>query len=64
MTILKAITVLSSLNKSWENSTDKLLNWVSRLVEKIKSVDVQEQSILVKNDTLVRYCLQRKLHNA
>ncbi len=61
MSILKVIEVLSSSEKSWEDATAKAVSKASKSVKNIRSVYVQDQSAIVKNDKVTEYRVNLKL---
>ncbi|MBT8259963.1 MAG: dodecin domain-containing protein [Flavobacteriaceae bacterium] len=61
MAVLKVIEVLSNSEKSWEDATKKAVKEASKTVKNIKSVYVQDQSAVVKDDDVVEFRVNLKL---
>lgn len=61
MAVLKVIEVLSNSNESWEDATRKAVKQASKSVKNIKSVYVQEQSAIVKDDAVTEFRVNIKL---
>jgi flavin-binding protein dodecin len=61
MAVLKVIEVLSSSDKSWEDATKKAVAQASKSVKNIKSVYVQDQSAVVKDDEVTEFRVSLKL---
>lgn len=61
MPILKVIEVLSNSEKSWEDATKKAVKQASKSVKNIKSVYVQEQSAIVKDENVTEFRVNLKL---
>ncbi|MFC7444892.1 dodecin family protein, partial [Mesoflavibacter profundi] len=53
MAVLKVIEVLSNSDKSWEDATKKAVKQAAKSVKNIKSVYVQDQSAIVKDDEVI-----------
>ncbi len=61
MAVLKVIEVLSNSDESWEDATSKAVKQASKSVKNIKSVYVQEQSAVVKDDEVKEYRVNVKI---
>ena len=61
MAVLKVIEVLSNSDKSWEDATRKAVKQASKSVKNIKSVYVQDQSAIVKDDDVTEFRVNLKL---
>jgi len=61
MAVLKVIEVLSNSDKSWEDATRKAVKQASKSVKNIKSVYVQDQSAIVKDDNVTEFRVNLKL---
>jgi len=61
MAVLKVIEVLSNSDKSWEDATKKAVKEASKSVKNIRSVYVQDQSAIVKNDDVIEFRVNLKL---
>ena len=55
MAVLKVIEILSNSDKSWEDATVKAVKHAAQSVKNIKSVYVQDQSAIVKNDEVTEF---------
>lgn len=61
MAVLKVIEVLSNSETSWEDATKKAVKHASKTVKNIRSVYVQEQSAIVKNDDVTEFRVNLKI---
>ena len=61
MAIMKVIEVMSNSDKSWEDATKKAVQHASKSVKNIKSVFVQSQSAVVKDDNVTEFRVNLKL---
>ncbi|MDA0178310.1 MULTISPECIES: dodecin family protein [Mesoflavibacter] len=61
MAVLKVIEVLSNSDKSWEDATKKAVKQAAKSVKNIKSVYVQDQSAIVKDDEVIEFRVNLKL---
>lgn len=61
MAVLKVIEVLSNSDESWEDATKKAVKQASKSVKNIKSVYVQDQSAVVKDDEVTEFRVNVKL---
>lgn len=61
MAIMKVIEVMSNSDKSWEDATKKAVKHASKSVKNIKSVFVQSQSAVVKDDDVTEFRVNLKL---
>jgi flavin-binding protein dodecin len=61
MAVLKVIEVLSSSTTSWEDATKKAVVQAAKTLKNIRSVYVQEQSAVVKNDEVTEFRVNIKL---
>ncbi len=61
MAVLKVIEVLSNSENSWEDATKKAVNHAAKTVKNIRSVYVQEQSAIVKNDQVTEFRVNLKI---
>ncbi len=61
MAVLKVIEVLSNSDKSWEDATRKAVKQASKSVKNIRSVYVQDQSAIVKDDEVTEFRVNVKL---
>ncbi len=61
MGILKVIEVLASSPKSWEDATCQAVKIASKTVKEIRSVYIQEMSVVVKNNEVAEYRVNAKI---
>jgi len=61
MAILKVIEVLSNSKKSWEDAAQNAVAEASKTVKQITSVNVNNQSLTVKNGKVDEYRLNVKI---
>ena len=58
---MKVIEVLSNSEKSWEDATKKAVKQASKSVKNIKSVFVQSQSAVVKDNDVAEFRVNLKI---
>ena len=61
MAIMKVIEVMANSDKSWEDAARKAVKHASKSVNHIKSVFVQSQSAVVKDDNVTEFRVNLKL---
>lgn len=61
MSVLKVIEVLSNSNESWEDATRKAVKHAGKSVKNIKSVYVNEQSAVVKDNEVTEFRVNLKI---
>ena len=61
MAIMKVIEVMANSDKSWEDATRKAVKHASKSVKNIKSVFVQSQSAVVKDNDVSEFRVNLKL---
>ena len=61
MAVLKVIEVLANSDTSWEDATKKAVTHASKSVKNIKSVYINEQSAIVKNDVVTEFRVNVKI---
>ena len=61
MAVLKVIEVLSNSKESWEDATKKAVKHASKSVKNIRSVYVQEQSAIVKDNDVSEFRVNVKI---
>lgn len=61
MAVMKVIEVLANSEKSWEDATKKAVKQASKSVKNIKSVFVQSQSAVVKDDEVTEFRVNLKI---
>ncbi len=58
---MKVIEVLANSEKSWEDATRKAVKHASKSVKNIKSVFVQSQSAVVKDNDVAEFRVNLKI---
>lgn len=58
---MKVIEVLANSEKSWEEATRKAVKQASKSVKNIKSVFVQSQSAVVKDEEVTEFRVNLKI---
>ena len=58
---MKVIEVLANSDKSWEDATKKAVKQAAKSVKNIKSVFVQSQSAVVKDDEVTEFRVNLKI---
>jgi len=61
MSVLKVIEVMASSPKSWEDATAMAVNTAAKTVEGIRSVYIQDQSAVVKNNKIIEFRVNAKI---
>ena len=61
MTVLKVIELLASSEKSWEDATRTAVKTASKTVKEIRSVYVQDMSVVVKDNKIVEFRVNVKI---
>ncbi|HNS18778.1 MAG TPA: dodecin family protein [Bacteroidales bacterium] len=61
MAILKVIEVLASSKESWEDATKQAVKIAAQTVKEIRSVYIQEMSVVVKNNEVAEYRVNAKI---
>ncbi len=61
MAVLKVIEVLSNSNESWEDATRNAVKHASKSVKNIRSVYVQDQSAIVKDNDVTEFRVNVKI---
>lgn len=61
MAVMKVIEVMASSDKSWEDATRKAVKHASKSIKHIKSVFVQSQSAVVKEDDIEEFRVNVKI---
>jgi flavin-binding protein dodecin len=61
MAVLKVIEILSNSNESWEDATKKAVKHAAKSVKNIRSVYVQDQSAIVKNNEVAEFRVNLKI---
>lgn len=55
MSVVKVIELLASSDKSWEEATQKAITKASKTLKNVRSANVQNQSVTVKNGNIDEY---------
>jgi flavin-binding protein dodecin len=61
MAVLKVIEVLSNSNESWEDAARNAVKHAAKSVKNIKSVYVQDQSAIVKQNDITEFRVNVKI---
>jgi dodecin len=61
MAIVKVLELLASSTKSWEDAAAQAVAEASKTLKNIRSVYIQDQSAVVKNNKIVEYRITAKL---
>jgi hypothetical protein len=61
MSVLKVIEVLANSDVSWEDATKNAIKHASKSVKNIRSVYVNEQSAVVKDNNVVEFRVNVKI---
>lgn len=61
MSVLKVIEVMSSSTESWEDAVQNAVKSASKTVKEIRSVYVQDQSAVVKNNKVTEFRVTCKI---
>lgn len=61
MALLKVIEVLASSPISWEEATKAAVMIASKTVKEIRSVYIQDMSVVVKNNEITEYRVNAKI---
>ncbi len=61
MSIVKVLELMSSSTKSWEDAAQLAVAEASKSLKNIRSVYIQDQSTVVKNNKIVEYRVTAKL---
>ena len=61
MAVLKVIELLASSEKSWEDALKKAVKTAGKTVKGIRSVYVQDQSAVVKENDVIEFRITAKV---
>lgn len=61
MAVLKVIEIMASSPKSWEDATEIAVKTAGKTVRGIKSVYIQDQSAVVKDNKITEFRVNVKL---
>ena len=61
MAVLKVIELLASSEKSWEDAVRNAVNTAGKTVKGIRSVYIQDQSAVVKENNVIEFRVNAKI---
>ena len=61
MAVLKVIELMASSEKSWEDATKKAVKTAGKTIKGIRSVWIQDQSALVKDNEVAEFRVIAKI---
>lgn len=61
MAVLKVLEILSNSEKSWEDATQIAIRKASKTIKGIRSANVQNQSVVVKDGEVVEFRINLKV---
>ncbi|WP_179344257.1 dodecin family protein [Winogradskyella ursingii] len=61
MAVLKVLEILANSDKSWEDATRKAVKEASKTVNNIRSVYINEQTAVVKDNDVTEFRVNVKL---
>ena len=61
MAVLKVIELMASSEKSWEDALKNAVKTAGKTVKGIRSVWVQDQSAVVKDDNVIEFRINAKI---
>ncbi len=61
MAIIKVVELLANSKKSWEDATAQAVKRASKSIQNIRSANVQNQSVTVKNGKVDEYRVALKV---
>lgn len=61
MAVLKVIEVLANSEKSWEDAARSAIEKASQTVKNIRSVYINEQSVVVKDNKITHFRINAKI---
>jgi len=61
MAVLKVIELLASSDKGWEDAAQNAVKMAAKTVKEIRSVYIQDFSVVVKKDKIVEYRINAKV---
>mgnify|MGYP001824520719 CR=1 FL=1 len=61
MSVLKVIEILGNSDKSFEDAVQNVINEVSKTVDEVKSVYIQDMQVTVKNNKIDQYRVNAKV---
>lgn len=61
MSVLKVLEILADSDKGWEDATKKAIKKASETVRDIRSANVQNQSVVIKDGQITAYRVNLKI---
>ena len=61
MAVLKVIEIMASSPKGWEDATNIAVKTAAKTVKGIRSVYIQDMSVVVKNNKISEYRVNAKI---
>jgi flavin-binding protein dodecin len=61
MSVLKVIELLASSEKGWEDAANNAVKMAAKTIKKIKSVYIQDMSVVVKDNKISEYRVNAKI---
>jgi flavin-binding protein dodecin len=61
MAILKVLELMASSTKSWEDATQQAIDEASQTLKNIRSVYIQDHSVVVNKNKIAEYRITAKL---
>ncbi|MBA3987142.1 MAG: dodecin domain-containing protein [Flavobacteriales bacterium] len=61
MSVLKVVEILANSNKGWEDAAQKAVTHAAQTIKNIKSVYINEQSAVVKDNKITEYRVNAKI---
>lgn len=61
MSVIKVLEIMASSDKSWEDAAAQAINEAGRTVKNIKSIYIQDQSAVVRNNKITEYRIDAKV---
>lgn len=61
MSVIKVIEVMANSSKSWEDAAQQAVDEAARTLENIRSVYIQDHSVVVENNKITQYRINAKV---
>ncbi|NCT18648.1 MAG: dodecin domain-containing protein [Flavobacteriaceae bacterium CG_4_8_14_3_um_filter_34_10] len=61
MSVLKVVEILANSPKSWEDATKNAVNHAALTIKNIKSVYINEQSAVIKDNQITEFRVNAKI---
>ena len=61
MAVIKVVELLANSSKSWEDATAKAIKKASKSIKNIRSANVHNMSVAVKNEKISEYRVSLKV---